>query len=87
MARAPVEDCLTVVPNHFELCAIATKRARQLVRGAPSQLAVGIHKSTVLSLLEIANGHISREVLDENDLPFIEAPRVRLDDLDPLSDL
>lgn len=86
MARAPLEDCLNLIPNHFELCAIATKRARQLVRGAPSHLAVGVHKSTVLSLLEIANGHVDQSVLNDADLPFIETPKVRLDDLDPLGE-
>ncbi|MGQ0622547.1 MAG: DNA-directed RNA polymerase subunit omega [Panacagrimonas sp.] len=80
MARAPVEDCLSVVPNHFELCAIATKRARQLVRGAPSELAAGTHKATVQSLLEIANGHVGRSVLDDADLPVIEIPKLRFDE-------
>ncbi|MGQ0697062.1 MAG: DNA-directed RNA polymerase subunit omega [Panacagrimonas sp.] len=87
MARAPLEDCLTLIPNHFELCAVATKRARQLVRGAPSQLAVGTHKSTVLSLLEIAGGHIGRDVLDDEEMPLIETPKPRMDDLDLLGDI
>lgn len=86
MARAPLEACLNRIPNHFDLCAIAAKRARQLVRGAPSALAVGTHKSTVLSLLEIADGHIDRSVLDDEDLPFIEPPKVQLDTVDPFGE-
>lgn len=86
MARVPLEACLNIIPNHFDLCAVATKRARQLVRGAPSQIPIGTHKSTVLSLIEIASGHVDRSILDDADLPFIETPKVRLDDLDPLGE-
>lgn len=86
MARVPLEDCLHLIPNHFELCAVATKRARQLVRGASSRLALGTHKSTVLSLIEIANGHVTRTVLDDAELPFIETPKVRVDELDPFAE-
>jgi DNA-directed RNA polymerase subunit omega len=87
MTRASVDDCLLVVPNRFELCSIATKRARQLARGAPSQIPAGDHKSTVQSLLEIARGQVSYEVLLEADLPVIERPRPNLDGLDPFGDL
>lgn len=86
MARAPLEDCLNRIPNHFDLCAVAAKRARQLVRGAPSHLALGTHKSTVLSLMEIADGHVDRSVLEDADLPFIETPKVRLDSVDPFGE-
>ena len=34
MARITVEDCLEVVDNRFELVLMATKRARQLSKGA-----------------------------------------------------
>ena len=73
MARVTVEDCLVRIPNHFDLCLVAAKRARQLARGAPSQLPWGDHKSTVLTLREIAAGQIGREVLSESDLPFAKA--------------
>ena len=73
MARVTVEDCLAHIPNHFDLCLVAAKRARQLARGAPSQLPWGDHKSTVLTLKEIGAGHIGRSVLDEADLPFAKA--------------
>lgn len=86
MARAPLEDCLTRIPNHFDLCAIASKRARQLVRGASSQLALGTHKSTVLSLMEIAGGHVTGAVLDEADLPFIEPAKISLAGVDPFGE-
>lgn len=79
MARVTVEDCLTRIPNHFDLCLVAAKRARQLARGADSHLAWGDHKSTVLTLKEIAAGHVGLSVLNEVDLPAIPAPRVTMD--------
>lgn len=82
MPRASLEDCLQRIPNHFDLCAIASKRARQLARGAPSQVPVGSHKSTVLSLIEISRGLVDRTVLDEKDLPPVESSPVRFDPLE-----
>jgi DNA-directed RNA polymerase subunit omega len=70
MARVTAEDCLAVIPNPFELCLVASKRARQLARGAPSQLQWGMHKSTVLALREIAAGYVDRSILKEADLPL-----------------
>ena len=70
MARVTVEDCLKRVDNQFELTLIAAKRARQLVRGANSQLEWENDKSTVLALREIADGLVERSVLDEEDLPL-----------------
>jgi DNA-directed RNA polymerase subunit omega len=67
-----VEDCLEQIPNRFELCAIASKRARQLVRGADSPLPWMGHRATVQSLAEIASGHVSRAILDDADLPLPE---------------
>ena len=54
MARVTVEDCLARIPNQFELTLVAAKRARQLARGAEARQPWGSHKSTVLSLTEIA---------------------------------
>ncbi|AWN14630.1 DNA-directed RNA polymerase subunit omega [Salinisphaera sp. LB1] len=79
MARVTVEDCLEHVDNKFQLAAIASKRARQLARGAHSQLDWEDDKPSVLALREIAEGLISRDILKEPDLPpmssSMEAPR------------
>ena len=64
-----IQDCLGQIPNQFDLCSVAAKRARQLARGATSGLPVEGHKATVQSLMEIAQGRIDRTVLDEPDLP------------------
>lgn len=73
MARVTVEDCLEHVDNKFELAALASKRARQLARGAQSQLDWEDDKPSVLALREIADGMVSRAILDEPDLPPISA--------------
>lgn len=86
MARVTVEDCLNKIPNQFELTLVAAKRARQLARGAEARLPWGTHKSTVLSLREIAEGHVDKSVLDEMDLPAVQQPKPELEALDPSFD-
>jgi len=83
MARVTVEDCLEQVPNPFLLIQIASKRARQLVRGADARVVWSDHKATVIALQEIAGGHIGEEVLQEADLP---APRLEQPDFLPIDD-
>ncbi|HUP93135.1 MAG TPA: DNA-directed RNA polymerase subunit omega [Solimonas sp.] len=86
MARVTVEDCLKLIPNQFDLTLVAAKRARQLARGAEARLPWGNHKSTVLSLREIADGYVDRSVLEEVDLPAVQQPKVELEALDPSFD-
>ena len=81
MARVTVEDCLERIPNQFELTLVAAKRARQLARGAEAKLPWGDHKSTVLSLREIADNLVDKKVLEEADLPAIQAPKMELEAL------
>ncbi len=64
MARITVEDCLEVVPNRFELVLTATKRARQIGHGADPLIEQENDKPTVISLREIAAGHIDTERVD-----------------------
>ena len=73
-----LEGSLEKIPNHFQLCAVAAKRARQLARGAPSDIAAGTHKSTVQSLMEICRGTVDPSVLDQVDLPAVEPPSLYL---------
>lgn len=87
MARVTVEDCLNAIPNQFQLTLVAAKRARQLARGAEAHLPWGNHKSTVLALQEIASGQVTESVLDEQELPAIQAPKMELEALDPSFDL
>jgi DNA-directed RNA polymerase subunit omega len=58
MARVTVEDCLANVKNRFELVMLASKRARQLMRGsAEPKVAWENDKATVVALREIAMGY------------------------------
>ena len=50
MARITVEDCLENVENRFKLVLLASKRARQLEKGADEFVPRGKDKSTVLAL-------------------------------------
>ncbi len=67
MARVTVEDCLDHVDNRFELVLLATKRARQLAYGQEAMLDWENDKPTVLALREIADGLVSKDILDESE--------------------
>lgn len=55
MARITVEDCLEKVPSRFALVTIATKRAKQLLKGSQPLIEnKGNNKDVVISLREIA---------------------------------
>ena len=57
MARITVEDCLEKVPNRFELVLLASKRAKQLLKGA-RPLVETENKDIVTSLREVAAGQV-----------------------------
>jgi len=66
MARVTIEDCIEKVGNRFELVLLATKRARQISRGATPLVTEERDKPTVIALREIADGHIDADsILDE----------------------
>jgi DNA-directed RNA polymerase subunit omega len=65
MARITVEDCLEVVDNRFELVLMATKRARQLSKGAEPRVEPQHDKPTVVALREIGERRIDQTTIDE----------------------
>ena len=65
MARVTVEDCLDNVDNRFQLVLVATKRARQLANGRDAMVEWENDKPTVVALREIADGHVTRNILTE----------------------
>jgi DNA-directed RNA polymerase subunit omega len=69
MARITVEDCLERIPNLFQLVLVAAKRARQLANGAHAMVEWENDKPTVVALREIAEGHITEEILTQRDKP------------------
>lgn len=54
MARVTVEDCVMVVPNRFELCLVASNRAKNILSGASTKFDRK-EKPAVISLREIAD--------------------------------
>ncbi|MDQ7000626.1 MAG: DNA-directed RNA polymerase subunit omega [Mariprofundus sp.] len=67
MARVTVEDCIRYYPNRFEMVLLASRRARQLLRGMPPMVASDEDKPAVLALREIGDGFVSWDVLFEQD--------------------
>jgi DNA-directed RNA polymerase subunit omega len=63
MARITIEDCLTRIPNRFELTLAAANRARLLSTGAQPLLDPVRDKPTVIALREIASGKVGVEML------------------------
>ncbi len=64
MARITVEDCLKQVPNRFELVLLASKRAKQLLKGA-RPLVETDNKEVVTALREVAAGKVEMHYPDE----------------------
>jgi DNA-directed RNA polymerase subunit omega len=63
MARVTVEDCLEVIPNRFLLAMVASKRSKQLYKGADSLIENKAgNKKVVLALREIAANKIEFEI-------------------------
>jgi DNA-directed RNA polymerase subunit omega len=57
MARITIEDCLGGLSSRFELVVLATRRARQLLKGA-KPLLVTDNRDIVTALREIAAGKV-----------------------------
>jgi DNA-directed RNA polymerase subunit omega len=63
MARITVEDCVTRVPNRFELVMLAAQRARDVSAGAPLTVERDNDKNPVIALREIAEGTVELDHL------------------------
>jgi DNA-directed RNA polymerase subunit omega len=69
MARVTVEDCLDHVDNRFDLVMLATRRARSFRRYGNDPLVPEENdKATVIALREIAEGLVSHEMLDSQEV-------------------
>ena len=69
MARVTVEDCLDKVDNRFQLVMVASRRARQLAVGGKDALVEEENdKPTVVALREIADGHVTKDILEEEEV-------------------
>lgn len=84
MARVTVEDCVTLVPNRFELVMMAAQRARDIHAGAPMQVAKDNDKTPVISLREIADEKIDLVALKES---LISGHQIKFDQDLPEDDI
>jgi len=66
MARVTTEDCVTEIPNRFELIMTASQRARKIGAGAPITVSRDNDKNTVVSLREIAEKTIEIDEVQED---------------------
>ncbi|NVN90814.1 MAG: DNA-directed RNA polymerase subunit omega [Desulfuromonadales bacterium] len=62
MARVTVEDCLDKVENRFLLVMLASKRVKQLYKGAKPLVEQRNNRLVVTSLREIAAGRVTYEM-------------------------
>lgn len=72
MARVTVEDCVINVPNRFELCLIASNRAKSILSGAHSELEDLDEKPSVIALREIGDSLVDIEKIRENIVSAIK---------------
>lgn len=66
MARVTVEDCVTRIPNRFELVMLAAQRARDISAGAQLTLDRDRDKNPVVALREIADATIALDQLHDS---------------------
>lgn len=84
MARITVEDCLDKVDNRFQLVLMATKRARQIALGSEPLVEFENDKPTVLALREIADGLVTRSILDEEPVLELDEDMQQIESEDDL---
>ncbi|HRH80254.1 MAG TPA: DNA-directed RNA polymerase subunit omega [Thiobacillaceae bacterium] len=68
MARITVDDCISRIPNRFEMTLAAAYRARQISIGATPKVDVDRDKAAVIALREIAAGLTGLEVLNKKTI-------------------
>ncbi len=65
MARVTVEDCVTKVPNRFQLVMLAAQRARKISAGEALVVERDNDKNPVVALREIAEESVDLQELEE----------------------
>ena len=66
MARVTTEDCITSIPNRFQLVIYSCSRARELLSGNEANVDIDNDKQTVVALREIADKKIDLTEIWEN---------------------
>ncbi len=65
MARVTVEDCVTKIPNRFQLVMLASQRARNISAGSELLVERDNDKNPVVALREIAEQSVDLDELEE----------------------
>ncbi len=81
MARVTVEDCVTKIPNRFELVMLAAQRARGISSGVPLTLDRDNDKNPVVALREIADDAV---VLGDLESSLVKGLQRYVEQDDPL---
>lgn len=76
MARVTVEDCVTKIPNRFQLVMMAAQRSRELSVGGELTVDRDNDKNPVVALREIADETI---LLDQLETAVIEGLQRNID--------
>jgi len=83
MARVTVEDCVTIIPNRFELVMMAAQRCRLVTGGSQITIPKDNDKLPVIALREIAGETINladvKEELIKSYQRVIETPEDEAD--------
>ena len=86
MARVTVEDCVTKIPNRFQLVMLASQRARNISAGEALNVERDNDKNPVVALREIADDLIDHDELEESLIKglqkFVEMDDPEEDDVD-----
>jgi len=89
MARVTVEDCVTKVPNRFELVMLASQRARDISAGSATTIDRDNDKNPVVALREIADSTVDLADLEEALIKglqnHVEMDEVEDDEIDLLT--
>ena len=89
MARVTVEDCVTKIPNRFELVMVASQRARNISAGAALEVERDNDKNPVVALREIADNHVDQKELEEALIKglqkFVEMDEPEEDEVDRIA--
>ena len=89
MARVTVEDCVTKVPNRFQLVMLASQRARNISAGEALTVERDNDKNPVIALREIAEDTVGLDELEESLITglqrHVEMDEPEEDDVDLLA--
>ena len=83
MARVTTEDCITSIPNRFQLVIYSCRRARELLSGNEANVNIDNDKQTVVALREIADETLTADQIRES---AIESRQLQIEVDEPEED-